>query len=149
MDQRPISHRGNVAGRVVNRENRLEYLESARAAGFQVEVDVWWHEGELWLGHDGPSEPIELFWLAQPDIWVHAKNVEALCRLLNYAHVFFHDQDAVALTSCGLVWTRTGAQLTQRSIAVLPEQANYTPDELRGCYAICSDYPARYIGATS
>jgi len=50
-------------------------------------------------------------------------------------HCFWHQEDDVTLTSKGYLWTYSGKELTENSIAVLPEKK---PDvEVAG---ICSDY---------
>jgi len=37
-----ISHRGNIDGKQLNRENHPDYIEEALNLKFDVEVDVWY-----------------------------------------------------------------------------------------------------------
>ena len=60
-----IAHRGNVNGPDPLTENTPEKIESAIAAGYDVEIDIWYdEEGKLWLGHDEPTYEITWWWLA-------------------------------------------------------------------------------------
>ena len=61
-----IAHRGNTEGPCPESENRPDYLISAVAKGFYVEVDVWLQENKLFLGHDGPQYPTTLQFLSNP-----------------------------------------------------------------------------------
>ena len=55
-------------------------------------------------------------------------------------HCFFHQEDDVTLTSKGYLWTYTGKQLTENSIAVLPN------DEITKKIAgVCSDFIGDYL----
>ena len=75
-----ISHRGNINGKIPSKENTLEYIQSAIDLNFNVEVDVWVIDGDIYLGHDGPQkdQKIEIDFLRQKEIWCHAKNIDAL-----------------------------------------------------------------------
>ncbi len=138
-----ISHRGTVEGRVVERENTPAYLEEALKAGFEVEVDVWFLEGEFWLGHDRGEVRTELEFLKREGFWVHAKNLAGLYELRRAgAHCFFHESDDATLTSRGFIWTYPGKMLTGLSICVLPERGGV--EGMEGCAGVCSDSVARY-----
>lgn len=146
-----ISHRGNLYGRQSDRENDPTYIDEALQAGFDVEVDIWYVDGTLSLGHDAPEHPITLDWLLArcEKLWCHAKNAAALDHLIsqsNNMHVFSHDTDPVVLTSKGVPWVYPGHLLFPRSICVMPERAKaaYTEQQLRSCAGICSDYIAYY-----
>ena len=52
---RLIAHKGNVEGINTELENTPDYIKEALRLGFDVEVDVWGIDGELWLGHDDPK----------------------------------------------------------------------------------------------
>ena len=97
-----ISHRGNVMGRIPNNENNPNYIDEAINAGFDVEVDMWWVDGRVYLGHDNPQYEVDNEWLVDraDKLWVHCKNVE----LLNWIrstilHWFWHENDTMVLTS--------------------------------------------------
>jgi hypothetical protein len=47
-----ISHRGNIDGVNQNFENQPNYIDDAIKAGYDVEVDIWYIGGKLYLGHD-------------------------------------------------------------------------------------------------
>jgi len=140
-----ISHRGNISGPNPQKENNPAYIKEALAKGYDVEVDVWYVDDKFWLGHDKPTYETDYgFLLSSPKLWIHAKNVDALYLLHEIAHVFFIDSDQAVLTSKNVLWNYTGIPLTPHSIAVLPEQTEYTLDELQTCLGICSDNIENY-----
>lgn len=139
-----IAHRGNLAGPCPDLENRPEYIINALRSGFDCECDVWVRDGEVWLGHDAPQYKLEdpCNFLNMKDLWVHAKNIEALCMLKNnYPNVnyFWHDKDAYTLTSKGYVWAYPGSVLTPDTVCVMPGDL-YTPEEKAIALGVCSDY---------
>lgn len=148
-----IAHRGLLDGPDKDKENTISALIAARQQGYDVEIDVWYHDHSWWLGHDNPSEKIDFEWLCNIDqdtcidthhAWIHAKSIETLYQLQNMpwkGHVFFHENDPCVLTNTGYIWTYPGYQLTPLSICVMPE---YT-DTLLTCdnmdvFAFCTDY---------
>ena len=136
-----ISHRGNIDGRNPIYENSDKYCQTAIDKGFNVEIDVWYTD-TWWTGHDRPGYRVSVDFLKKKEVWCHAKNIEALNRLLDLgAHCFFHQNDNVTLTSKGYLWTNPTHQLTEKSICVLPELQSINID---GCAGICSDYVERY-----
>jgi hypothetical protein len=137
-----ISHRGNMNGLNPHLENNQEYCEEAIDRGFDVEIDVWYTDA-WWTGHDKPQYKVDTDFLKRREVWCHAKNIEALKRLLDLgAHCFFHQNDNVTLTSQRYLWTYPTHQLTEKSICVLPELQTI---DIKGCAGICSDYVVRYI----
>ena len=60
---RIISHRGNVRGRVPGRENAPSYIDCALGNGYDVEIDVWYKNDKLYLGHDAPEHEVDLDYL--------------------------------------------------------------------------------------
>ena len=54
-----ISHRGNLNGVNVKKENSVDYIEEALDQGFDVEVDVWNISGSYFLGHDEPQHLVK------------------------------------------------------------------------------------------
>lgn len=146
MQQILIAHRGNTKGPNLKLENQPDYIESALSEGFDAEVDVWYVDGVLYLGHDHPSYPITIEFLRRDRIWCHAKHLEALEFLLqNKCHVFSHDRDDYILTSKGFIWAYPGVKLSGHTVAVMPERTVYTDAELQKCTGICSDFVARYF----
>lgn len=145
-----ISHRGNINGRIEDSENNPTYIDVALNLGYEVEIDVWFFNDELWLGHDEPQYRISQNWLEErsEDLWVHCKNIEAIEYFsdektgfgidINY---FWHQTDDVTLTSFGYIWAYPGKQPIKNSIAVMPEVKN---DDIKNCIGICSDYIYKY-----
>jgi hypothetical protein len=140
-----ISHRGNIDGKIVERENQPEYIDEAISEGYDVEIDVWSIDGVLFLGHDEPQYEISDVWLEKryDNIWVHCKNIEAMewFNALSSYHYFWHEEDTLTLTSRGVVWAYPGKQPIKGSIAVMPEIYN---EDVSQCVGICSDYIERY-----
>ena len=139
-----IAHRGNVNG-PSDRENEPDYLLDAIAQGYDVEVDVWYVGGTLWLGHDYAQYQIDYIFLSKiaDKAWFHCKNLEALAYFndsLKSLEYFWHENDKFTLTSSGYIWTYPGQPVTSTSIIVDLEASdlkkyNNIP------YGICTDYP--------
>lgn len=141
-----ISHRGNLSGRNPERENHPTYIKEALDKGFGVELDLWFVNHKLSLGHDKPEYEINIHFLYNEHFWIHAKNIAAAYLLTDHHMLnwFFHDQDDCVLTSKGYLWTYPGKQLTPKSIAVMPERVN-GPYDTSGCAGICTDFPSKYL----
>jgi hypothetical protein len=79
-----ISHRGNLNGKIVERENHPDYIDEAINLGYDVEIDIWVVDGYIFLGHDYPDYKIDIGWLTDrlDKLWIHCKNIEAIlyCR---------------------------------------------------------------------
>ena len=140
-----ISHRGNLSGKILEAENKPEYIDEALNLGYEVEVDIWFYNSLLWLGHDEPQYKIDRDWLDSrgDKLWIHCKNVGALewfksNPVFNY---FWHETDTVTITSKGFLWAYPGKQPILGSIAVLPETYN---DDVSKCIGVCSDYVQNY-----
>lgn len=138
-----IAHRGNLCGHS-DKENASEYVDEAISLGFDVEIDIWYDNGQYWLGHDKPTYQVSFNWLTERNssLWIHCKNIEALIQLrysgLNY---FWHEFDTVTLTSYGDIWAYPGKQPIKGSIAVLPE---LNDERVTECAGVCSDYIKQY-----
>jgi hypothetical protein len=144
-----ISHRGNIDGKIPSFENNPEYVDEAITAGYDVEIDVWGIDGELFLGHDNPQYPIGWDWLKErsSNLWIHCKNIDALLYLtdidysLELFNYFWHENDTVTLTSENWIWAFPGKQPINGSIAVMPEIYN---DDVSEAAGVCSDYIQNY-----
>ena len=139
-----ISHRGNINGRIIEAENNPECINDTIRLGYEVEIDMWWIDGKIYLGHDEPQYEVSDDWLGDriDKLWVHCKNIE----LLNWIrstelHYFWHENDTVTLTSKNYIWAYPGKQPIKGSIAVMPELNN---DNISQCIGICSDYVEKY-----
>ena len=140
-----ISHRGNIDGKILDRENYPSYIDEAIALEYNVEIDVWMIEGVLFLGHDEPQYGVTQHWLNErcEHLWIHCKNVEAMewFNMIGGFNYFWHEEDTMVLTSMNIIWAYPGKQPIQSSIAVMPEIHN---DDLSKCVGICSDYIVNY-----
>lgn len=138
-----ISHRGNIDSINTEKENSPEYISLALNLGFDVEVDVWCESDELYLGHDKPIYKVDLNFLKNKNLWCHAKNVEALNKMLeNDIHCFWHQDDYVTLTSKKYIWAYPNKNYPTNSIAVLPE--NNQDSVISNCIGVCSDFILKY-----
>ena len=142
-----IAHRGNINGPNPHNENRPEYILNTINKGYYVEIDIWYEDNKLYLGHDDTQYKINDDFLLsiQEKIFCHCKNIKALNYIIeNYPQIecFFHDTDDCVLTSKNHIWTYTGKELTTNSISVMPEKVNQVP---YNCYGVCSDYVINYI----
>ena len=98
------AHRGNLEGRIAERENQPEYIDEAIAHGYGAEVDLWKVGDRIYLGHDDGQYDIDLQWLQDRKqfLLVHTKNREALdfC-LRNKLHAFWHTDEDYVITTWG------------------------------------------------
>lgn len=141
-----ISHRGNITGKVESYENDPQYIDVAISKGYDVEVDIWYVNGEFFLGHDIPQYKINIDWIDSRShkLWIHCKNIEVLSFFneqeydINY---FWHQSDVATLTSKKYIWVYPGKQPIKNSISVMPELYN---DDISKCLGICSDYIQNY-----
>jgi hypothetical protein len=138
-----ISHRGNLSSKSKD-ENHPDHIETALAHDFDVEIDVWKvNEVEWYLGHDEPQYRIDFDFLQNDKLWCHAKNIDALYGMMvGGVHCFWHQKDAVTLTSKGYLWNYPNTQITNKSICVLPE---LQIADTENCAGICSDFIVRYV----
>lgn len=139
-----ISHRGNIAGRQPQLENNPNYIYEAIGKGFDVEVDLRYKDGKIFLGHDKPQYFLENSFIddCAEYLWVHCKDKESLKYALDEGlNCFFHKSDDYTLTSRGYVWAFPGiAKANSSTIAVLPELFR-TVEEIKDLdyYGYCSD----------
>ena len=139
-----ISHRGNLSGPNLSQENKESTILHAVDAGFDCEVDVWFVDKKLFLGHDEPIYKTTLEFLLEIEkfIWVHCKNFEALnyFNSLNKFNYFWHEEDKFTLTSYGYIWTYPGNIVDSNSVIV----DNSKKISEYKCYGVCSDYISFY-----
>ncbi len=141
-----IAHRGNTNGHMESWENEPTYIDIAIKNGFDVEVDVWYVDGQLYLGHDKPQYGVDFRWFRDRvlRLWVHCKNIEAVIFFktnqyeFNY---FWHETDTITLTSLNYIWAYPGKQPIEKSISVMPEINN---DDTKQCIGVCSDFIEKY-----
>lgn len=128
---RLIAHRANLYGPDTRTENTIKKTMECFDNGFDVELDVWKFNNNLFLGHDSPNylnNPVDIdFLYAHRDrLWLHAKNADAFHSLhsdvsgkdFNY---FWHQKDDFTITSKGYHWVYPGKSIDKNSVWVLPE----------------------------
>lgn len=140
-----ISHRGNLVGREPSRENSPDYIDQAIDVGFDVEIDLFYQNGNPYLGHDRAEYPVTERWILsrKNSLWVHCKNIQALDKMVSLGvHCFSHDTDYATLTSRGAIWAYPGKEIYSHNVViVLPErQEEMTLQIDRGYLGVCSDY---------
>jgi len=141
-----ISHRGNTSGKFESYENEPTYIDLAIKNGYDVEIDVWYKDGILCLGHDRPQHIVDFKWFMDriSKLWIHCKNIEALIFFQESGYefnFFWHQEDDVTLTSKNYIWAYPGKQPIKNSVAVMPEIHN---EETDICLGVCSDYIENY-----
>ena len=146
-----IAHRGNIDGPDPSTENHPNKIIECIDKGFDVEIDLWYNNSTLRLGHDDESgyQISHLFLIEyHHSLWIHCKNLNALYYMskcigsgFNY---FWHQTDDFTLTSLEYIWTFPGKQLCSRSVAVCPDQSPgwEIPVDVGG---ICSDNIKEYV----
>ena len=142
-----IAHRGNVNGRLESWENKPTYIDLAISKGYDVEVDVWYKDNVLWLGHDEAQYAVTLQFFKDriSNLWIHCKNIEAInyFKMTQYKfNYFWHETDTISLTSLNYIWAFPGKQPIENSIAVMPEIFN---DDTSRAIGVCSDFVEKYI----
>ena len=146
-----ISHRGNINGRLESYENEPTYIDLAIKKGYDVEVDVWYKDNTLWLGHDEPQYSVEFRWFRDRlnKLWIHCKNLEAIVFFKENEYdfnFFWHEIDVITLTSLNYIWAFPGKQPIKNSIAVMPE---INGDDISQCLGVCSDFVEKFNNLNS
>lgn len=132
-----ISHRGNLQGTTLDKENNPEWIDVV-SKNFDVEIDVRLVGETFLLGHDEPKYPVSSEWLKNERFWCHAKDIKTLDALLDIKvkHCFFHDTDDCTLTSSGYIWTFPNRPTCKRTVIVdLQFLGKY-----KDCFGVCTDY---------
>lgn len=139
-----ISHRGYSDGEDPEVENSPESIQRLLDFGLHVEIDVWYIDGDYLLGHDNPKYQIQEVFLLQEGLWCHAKNRDALERMLSSGvHCFWHQEDDYALTSKGYIWAYPSKETGGKNTVLLfPER--YPEIDVTKYDFICTDYVNKY-----
>lgn len=142
-----ISHRGNINGRFESWENEPTYIDLAIRNGYDVEIDVWYVDEIIWLGHDKPLYGgLDARWFRDriSRLWIHCKNIEALEYFKSFPYemnYFWHENDKATITSKGYILSHIDQEPILNSIAIMPEIHNFDTSK---CLGICSDYIEKY-----
>ena len=138
-----ISHRGNINGPVPERENNPDYVQEALRAGYDVEIDVWHTPQNFFLGHNDPLYQVNQSFLTNARLWCHAKNKEALARMLALnIHCFWHQKDDFTLTSKGYIWCYLNKYVDGCIVNQPEKDVNFK--SYKSYKGICSDYIGTY-----
>ena len=143
-----ISHRGNIDGPSVIDENRPDFIDHALNKNFDVEIDVWLKNNEIFLGHDEPLYKINKNWLLErrEKIWIHCKNLDFLSFLIehqvnNNLNFFFHQNDQYTLTSKNYIWVYPSQPYDMNSVIVSKSPKEFKDYIKNQPYGICTDFP--------
>jgi hypothetical protein len=148
-----IAHRGLFQGPDKEKENHPDQIRKALKKRYDCEVDVWWKSDGWWLGHDEPQYKVDSSFIGQQGLWLHCKNLDALYELstapFKYTY-FWHQEDDFTLTSSQHIWTYPGKDLTNNSIAVMPERDDEYWDYVKNLdiFGVCTDYVEKFITET-
>lgn len=150
-----IAHRGNTAGPNPHLENKPSYIDEAISSGYFAEIDLWFRENYLFLGHDSPDYLIDLSWLIKRSthLYIHAKDLLTVMFLKNLnfkLNFFFHQNDECTITSKGEIWIHPESKPFKGSIFVMPELSSVSLEEIKEseCFAICTDFADKYNNLT-
>lgn len=143
-----ISHRGNIDGPNLKKENNPDYIDLAISLGYDVEIDLRIKDDNLYLGHDYEQYLIDYSWLLSRNhkLWVHCKDLEAVKYLLNKIpniNYFCHTSDDFVLTNNNKIWLHDlNLKMDQDVIIPLLSKDDIDSNEgiLNDPYAICTDY---------
>ena len=133
-----IAHRGNLHGPTPELENDPRYIDTALNALVDVEVDLWYIDKKLYLGHDEPKYSIDKLWIEhrKDKLWIHVKNIECMdymsTKNFNY---FWHEKDKITLTSNGTPWCYPGVYI-KTGITVILDKYEKSID----VFGICTDH---------
>ena len=140
-----ISHRGNINGRIEEAENKPEYILDTLSMGYNVEIDVWFVDGEWWLGHDEPQYKITHRWLRERrnHLWIHCKDIQSAKDCWIYQS-FCHTADPFTYTSTGKIWLHDLTMKVDNRV-IIPLLSSADIEKLHlfdDAFAVCTDYPA-------
>ena len=139
-----IAHRGLIDGPNHEIENSMTTITEWCRQGRSSELDIWWHKGAFWIGHDEPCQRISKEFLRSEYLWIHAKNPEAFYELQKLSNergwglrIFYHTDEDYALTTTGETIILPGLPDVEGWTYMMPEMRNIVPT-VAG--KICSDY---------
>lgn len=143
-----ISHRGNINDINESLENTHDYIDEAIKQGYEVEIDVWRVDENLFLGHDNPEIPVKLDWLAErkDKLWIHTKNRQAFefMTVIDCGFKFFwHTIEPFILTSNKKIWAHDYESIENDRLCIVPllSLESVLLADIRDWYAICTDFP--------
>lgn len=145
-----ILHRGNTHGPNSVENNPTELLKLLKH-NYEIEIDLWYNNSKLYLGHDKSEYEIDELFLEHIGLWIHCKDNKTFEYMNNYKkhlHYFYHTNEDYILTSKGYIWCYIGKEALYNSVVVMPEKCikiyKWKELEEKNCI-ICSDYLEGHI----
>lgn len=141
-----ISHRGNITGRKIDRENAPSYIDSAISSGYEVEVDIRYIKGSFWLGHDFAAFEVSDTWIKKRKnlLWFHCKDLESAIALSNVDEkitYFCHANDPYTVISNGFIWVHElSYAVNNKCIIPLLTESSIHDGNLYEAGGICTDF---------
>jgi hypothetical protein len=128
-----ISLRGNINGIEKNKENKPYTVNQVLKSGMHCWVDVWWKDGEFYLGTFEPTYPVNPSFLKIYAIWANAMDFTTLLKLteLNSAHRFFYKGEPL-ITSSGHIITDTIIDGYESSTILMTDESSQYSQSLYG-----------------
>lgn len=139
-----ISHRANLNGPNKELENNPKQITET-IKKYDTEIDLWFINSDLFLGHDNPQYKINdnFLNLNRDKLWVHAKNLDCITYLFNTdLNWFWHENDKITLTSKKNIWCYPGTYIINGITVVFNDSKKC--DIPNYCLGICTDYPTNY-----
>lgn len=84
-----ISHRGNIYGKEEDKENSPEYIRGALEQGYDVAIDVWFHNGSWMTGTEGPRYVLDEALQHHERVWFHPMDQTSHRELLDKGHKMY------------------------------------------------------------
>jgi len=138
-----ISHRGNVDGVAIEKENTKSYIQQAIDLGYNVEVDIRYEKDNFLFGHDYGQYDVDLQWLLdrKDKLWVHCKDFTSLSELINTEmRIFYHQNEDYTIISDGHIWAHNLTKVDDKCIIPLLNKKKLRNWKGTDVYGICSDY---------
>jgi hypothetical protein len=150
---RLIAHRGNIRGKIPHLENTEPYIIDAITQGYQVEIDIWYVNQTLYLGHDDPlyKTSFEFLHKYSAKLLIHCRDLKALefmhnDKKLSKFNYFYHITEPAVISSHGDIIMHSHAnRCIDNSIYMLPEILGIKNRYLKKCAGICSDVIFNYV----
>lgn len=150
---RLIAHRGNIRGKILHLENTEPYIIDAIAQGYQVEIDMWYVNQTLYLGHDDPLYKTSFEFLHEhsAELLIHCRDLKTLefmhnDKKLSKFNYFYHVTEPAVISSHGDIIMHSHAnRCIDNSIYMLPEILGIKNRYLKKCAGICSDVIFNYV----
>ena len=137
-----ISDKGNTNGPNILSQNTPDYIDSTINLGYNVKIDLWYHNDKCFLGDDGPKTEINWDWIIKNSsyLWINCRTTNTFSFLLENAkslNFFYNKSDVIAMTSQGLAWSSADNPHTKGTIT-------QDADQIDGVLGICSNHVSKW-----